>query len=39
MSVTFDFSGRVVIVTGAARGIGRVMVAALRGGRRVDPGG
>lgn len=26
MSVTFDFSGRVVIVTGAARGIGRVMV-------------
>ncbi len=25
MSVTFDFSGRVVIVTGAARGIGRVM--------------
>jgi NAD(P)-dependent dehydrogenase (short-subunit alcohol dehydrogenase family) len=26
MSVTFDFSDRVVIVTGAARGIGRVMV-------------
>jgi NAD(P)-dependent dehydrogenase (short-subunit alcohol dehydrogenase family) len=26
MNVTFDFSGRVVIVTGAARGIGRVMV-------------
>lgn len=26
MSVTFDFSGRSVIVTGAARGIGRVMV-------------
>lgn len=26
MSVTFDFSGRTVIVTGAARGIGRVMV-------------
>src|SRR3712207_6242587 len=25
MSVSFDFSGRVVIVTGAARGIGRVM--------------
>ena len=25
MSVTFDFSGRVVIVTGAARGIGREM--------------
>jgi NAD(P)-dependent dehydrogenase (short-subunit alcohol dehydrogenase family) len=25
MSVAFDFSGRVVIVTGAARGIGRVM--------------
>src|SRR5688500_11605810 len=27
MSVSFDFSGRAVIVTGAARGIGRVMVA------------
>ncbi|HEY7030597.1 MAG TPA: SDR family oxidoreductase [Thermomicrobiales bacterium] len=26
MNVTFDFSGRVVIVTGAARGVGRVMV-------------
>lgn len=26
MNLTFDFSGRVVIVTGAARGIGRVMV-------------
>src|SRR5262249_23133862 len=26
MSATFEFSGRVVIVTGAARGIGRVMV-------------
>ena len=26
MNVAFDFSGRVVIVTGAARGIGRVMV-------------
>jgi NAD(P)-dependent dehydrogenase (short-subunit alcohol dehydrogenase family) len=26
MNVTFDFSGRTVIVTGAARGIGRVMV-------------
>ncbi len=26
MSVSFDFSGRVVIITGAARGIGRVMV-------------
>jgi len=26
VSVTFDFSGRSVIVTGAARGIGRVMV-------------
>jgi NAD(P)-dependent dehydrogenase (short-subunit alcohol dehydrogenase family) len=26
MSVTFDFTGRAVIVTGAARGIGRVMV-------------
>ncbi len=26
MNVTFDFSGRVVIMTGAARGIGRVMV-------------
>ncbi|MEA2511906.1 MAG: hypothetical protein QOJ59_1393 [Thermomicrobiales bacterium] len=26
MNVTFDFSGRVVVVTGAARGIGRVMV-------------
>lgn len=26
MSVSFDFSGRAVIVTGAARGIGRVMV-------------
>ena len=26
MTVSFDFSGRVVIVTGAARGIGRVMV-------------
>ncbi len=25
MSISFDFSGRVVIVTGAARGIGRVM--------------
>lgn len=25
LNVTFDFSGRVVIVTGAARGIGRVM--------------
>jgi NAD(P)-dependent dehydrogenase (short-subunit alcohol dehydrogenase family) len=27
MNVTFDFSGQVVIVTGAARGIGREMVA------------
>ncbi|HEX5166810.1 MAG TPA: SDR family oxidoreductase, partial [Thermomicrobiales bacterium] len=27
MSVSFDFTGRAVIVTGAARGIGRVMVA------------
>jgi NAD(P)-dependent dehydrogenase (short-subunit alcohol dehydrogenase family) len=27
MNVTFDFSGKVVIVTGAARGIGRAMVA------------
>ena len=27
MNVTFDFSGKVVIVTGAARGIGREMVA------------
>ncbi|HET9016928.1 MAG TPA: SDR family oxidoreductase [Thermomicrobiaceae bacterium] len=26
MSVTFDFSGRAVIVTGAARGVGRVIV-------------
>ena len=26
--LTFDFSGRVVIVTGAARGVGRVMVCA-----------
>ena len=26
MSVAFDFAGRVVVVTGAARGIGRVMV-------------
>lgn len=29
--VTFDFSGRVVIVTGAARGVGRVMVHAFAG--------
>lgn len=27
MNVSFDFSGKVVVVTGAARGIGRVMVA------------
>ncbi len=26
MNVSFDFSGKSVIVTGAARGIGRVMV-------------
>ena len=29
--LTFDFSGRVVIVTGAARGVGRVMVHAFAG--------
>lgn len=30
MNVTFDFSGRVVLITGAARGIGRVMVRRFR---------
>ena len=45
MSVTFDFSDRVVIVTGAARGIGRVMVgrfaeagAAVVAADRDEPG-
>jgi NAD(P)-dependent dehydrogenase (short-subunit alcohol dehydrogenase family) len=43
--VTFDFSGRVVIVTGAARGVGRALVAGfVDSGARVlaadrDPGG
>lgn len=30
MDVTYDFSGRTAIVTGAARGVGRSIVAALR---------
>jgi NAD(P)-dependent dehydrogenase (short-subunit alcohol dehydrogenase family) len=36
MNVTYDFSGRVVIVTGAARGVGRAMVRQFTGaGARV----
>jgi NAD(P)-dependent dehydrogenase (short-subunit alcohol dehydrogenase family) len=31
VSITFDFSGKTVIVTGAARGIGRVMTARFAG--------
>jgi NAD(P)-dependent dehydrogenase (short-subunit alcohol dehydrogenase family) len=36
MDVTYDFSGKVAVVTGAARGVGRVIVASLAGaGARV----
>jgi NAD(P)-dependent dehydrogenase (short-subunit alcohol dehydrogenase family) len=28
MDATFDFSGKIVIVTGAARGVGRALVQA-----------
>ena len=37
MNVSYDFSGEVAVITGAARGVGRTMVGAFTRGRL--PGG
>ena len=39
MNVTYDFSGQVAVITGAARGVGRVMVGSFvaAGARKPRP--